>query len=475
MLERRTFLQGMGAALVQPPRPNVVFLMPDQLRYHTVGWTGNEEVQTPNLDRLASEGLRLPNSFANSPVCGPARSVLLTGQYAHRSGVMANDLRLRENGVSLAREFAAAGYQTAFVGKWHLDGGPRQPGFVPPGERRQGFQWWAGNECSHQHFKNWYFRDTPDPIYLDTFETEGYARVACDFLREARPDDRPFYLTVQWGPPHDPYRAPEEYRRPYDAARLTMRPNWRDAGRATTREEIAHYYGMTTAVDDGVQVILRDLDELGLADNTIVLFSSDHGDMLGSHGERAKRKPWEESIRVPTIMRWPGRLMAGSRTDAFFTHADFAPTLLGLAGLRPPTAMQGRNLAPLLLEGQGRTPDEAYFQMFGPSGNVGLAAGWRGVRTPRHMYATYRNKPWVLYDIEKDPYELNNLAGERSAAALQRDMDARVQRWMKQTGDSWDNDWSVPVEDGGKLYRDRMFRSVKEYLAWAENNPGTKQ
>ncbi len=351
----------------------------------------------------------------------------------------------------------------------------RQPGFVPPGERRQGFQWWAGNECSHQHFKNWYFRDTPDPIYLDTFETEGYARVARDFLREARPDDRPFYLTVQWGPPHDPYRAPEEYRRRYDAARLTMRPNWRDAGRATTREEIAHYYAMTTAVDDGVQVILRALDELGLADNTIVLFSSDHGDMLGSHGERAKRKPWEESIRVPTIMRWPGRLKAGSRTDAFFTHADFAPTLLGLAGLRPPTAMQGRDLAPFLLEGQGRTPDEAYFQMFGPSGNVGLAAGWRGVRTPRHMYATYRNKPWVLYDIEKDPYELNNLAGERSAAALQRDMDTRVQRWMKQTGDSWDNDWSVPVEDGGKLYRDRVFRSVKEYLAWAENNPGTKQ
>jgi arylsulfatase A-like enzyme len=130
---------------------------------------------------------------------------------------------------------AGAGYRTAFVGKWHLDGGQRTPGFVPPGERRQGFEWWAGNQCSHQHFRNWYFRDTPEQIFLDTFETEGYSRVACDYLRQSREDKRPFYLTVQWGPPHDPYKAPEQYRRRYDAAKLTMRPNWREEGDAAPR------------------------------------------------------------------------------------------------------------------------------------------------------------------------------------------------------------------------------------------------
>jgi len=157
---RRQFLAaGAAASLTRPARaaqarPNIVFLMPDQLRHHTVGCFGNAEVQTPHIDRLAAEGLTLPNTFANTPVCCPARAVLLTGQYAHRNGMVANDLRLREDGVSFARELAGAGYRTAFVGKWHLDGGQRTPGFVPPGERRQGFEWWAGNQCSHQHFRN---------------------------------------------------------------------------------------------------------------------------------------------------------------------------------------------------------------------------------------------------------------------------------------------------------------------------------
>jgi arylsulfatase A-like enzyme len=474
---RRHFLaSGAAATLARPARgsvarPNIVFLMPDQLRYHTVGCLGNADVRTPHIDRLAAEGLTLPNTFANTPVCCPARAVLLTGQYAHRNGMVANDLRLREDGVSFARELAGAGYRTAFVGKWHLDGGQRTPGFVPPGERRQGFEWWAGNQCSHQHFRNWYFRDTPEQIFLDTFETEGYSRVACDYLRTTREDRRPFYLTVQWGPPHDPYKAPDEYRRRYDADKLTMRPNWRDTGRGTTREDLAHYYGMTTAVDDGVGMVLKTLDDLGLAENTIVLFASDHGDMMGSQGLRLKRKPWEESIRVPGIVRWPARLKAGSRSEAFFSHVDFAPTLLGLAGVRTPRAMQGVNLAPVLLGGSRRAPDEAFFQIFGPYQGGGVEAGWRGVRTRRYMYARYREKPWVLYDLEKDPFELNNLAGDPAAAPLLNEMEGRLSRWMKQTGDSWEFNWSHPVEDRGRLYRHRLFRTVQEYLEWAKTHP----
>lgn len=472
---RRSFLAAAGAAAVPAraaaPRPNIVFLMPDQLRHHTVGCLGNQEVQTPHIDRLAAEGLTLPNTFANTPVCCPARAVLLTGQYAHLNGMVANDLRLREDSVSFARSLAGAGYRTAFVGKWHLDGGPRTPGFVPPGPRRQGFEWWAGNQCSHQHFKNWYFRDTPEQIFLDTFETEGYSRVACDYLRQTRKDRRPFYLTVQWGPPHDPYRAPEEYRRRYDAERLTMRPNWRNAGRGATREDIAHYYAMTTAVDDGVGMVLKTLDDLGLAENTIVLFASDHGDMMGSQGLRLKRKPWEESIRVPGIIRWPARLKPGSRSEAFFTHVDFAPTLLGMAGVRVPRAMQGRNLAPALVEGQGPVPDEAFFQIFGPYLAGGVEAGWRGVRTPRYMYARYRERPWVLYDLDQDPYQLRNLVDEPGAAALVNDMQARLARWMRRTGDSWSYNWTHPVEDRGRLYRHRLFRTVDEYLQWAKSHP----
>jgi arylsulfatase A-like enzyme len=462
---------GLAALKAQPQHPNIVYLMADQLRAQSVGCLGNEEVRTPNLDRLASEGATLPNTFANSPVCCPARAAILTGQYAHRNGMVANDLRLREDSVSLAKCLREAGYRTAFVGKWHLDGGPRRPGFVPPGPRRQGFDWWAGNECSHEHFRNWYFRDTPEQIFLETFETEGYADVGIQFLKEVAKDRRPFFLTVQWGPPHDPYQAPPEYSRLYDPAKLTMRPNYREGERIPGRREIAEYYAMVTAIDDGAGKILRALDELGFRDNTIVLFSSDHGDMLGSQGRRLKRKPWEESIRVPGILRWPDKVRAGSRPGLFFTHVDFAPTLLGMAGVKVPESMQGQNLARQITTGAGASADSAFFQIFGPFAGDGTEDGWRGVRTERYMYARFRERPWVLYDLQKDPFQMRNLAGERTAQPLLQDMERRVREWMEKTGDSWRFNWSHPVEDRGRLYRHRAFYTVGEYLEWAKQHP----
>ncbi|MEN6605962.1 MAG: sulfatase [Bryobacteraceae bacterium] len=472
MATRREFL----AATVTAPltgavkRPNIVFLMADQHRGQTVGCLGDEQAITPNLDRLAGEGMILDRTFANTPVCCPARAILLTGQYCHRNGMVANDLRLRESSLSFAEELRKAGYRTGFVGKWHLNGGPRLPGFVPPGDRRHGFEYWAANECSHTHFKNTIFRDTPDPIILDKFETDGYADFAVEFLKGVKTDQRPFYLTVQWGPPHDPYKAPPEYSRMYNASKLKLRPNWREGPGVPGRKEIAEYYAMVTAVDDAAGRIVRTLDELGLRDDTIVLYSSDHGDMLGSHGERLKRKPWEESIKVPGILRWPKRVKQGSRSRQFFTHVDFAPTLLGMAGLPVPKAMQGEDLSDAILKGK-RGPDSAFFQIFGPYRGDGTTTGWRGVRTERHMYARFKNQPWVLYDIEKDPYEMTNLAGERSAAAVQGEMERRLVSWMEKAGDNWNYDWSHFVEDGGALYKHRAFYTINEYLEWIRQHP----
>lgn len=470
-MTRREFAAGAAALQTGRTRPNIVFLMPDQLRQQSVGCLGNAEVKTPHIDRLAAQGTTLTHTFANTPVCCPARAVLLSGQYAHRNGMVANDLRLREDGPSLARSLREAGYRTGFVGKWHLDGGPRNPGYVPPGERRQGFEFWAGNQCSHAHFRNWYYRDSPERIYLDTFETEGYAAVGIEFLKEAKRDPRPFYLTVQWGPPHDPYKAPPEYAGRYDAARLTMRPNWQAETRMGSRGDIAQYYAMTTAIDDAVGRITAALDELGLAENTVVLFSSDHGDMLGSQGRRLKRKPWEESIRVPGIVRWPGRLQPGSRWNGFFTHVDFAPTLLGMAGVRPPAAMQGRDLSGAIVRNRVEPDGSAFFQIFGPFHGDGTEDAWRGVRTERYMYARFRERPWALYDLQTDPYQMKNLAAESSAQPLLKEMERRLSKWMETTGDSWDHNWSHPVEDQGRLYKHRTFRTVPEYLEWAKQNP----
>jgi arylsulfatase A-like enzyme len=477
-MTRRSFVASglASAASAAGRRPNILYVFADQLRAHSVGCYGNSEVQTPNLDKLASQGLLFRNTFANTPVCCPARANMLTGVYAHRNGMIANDLRLRESETTIAEILGSAGYRTGFLGKWHLDGGPRLPGFIPPGPRRQGFEFWAANECSHSHFDTQYFRDSPEPIPIKKFEAEAWTDVAIDFMRQSRTDARPFFLTVAMGPPHDPYGAPPEYMRRYDAARLTMRPNWK-AGAANVPgpKQIAAYYAATTAVDDQVGRMMAALDELGIAQDTIVLFSSDHGDMLGSHGLRLKRKPWEESIRIPGILRYPRGVPGGRATDAILTQVDFAPTLLGLCGVKAPSRMQGSDLSGVAAGKKSAGPDSAFFQIFGPFRGDGTDAAWRGVRTRRHMYARLREKAWVLYDLEADPYQLRNLADDPSAAAVQSDMEGRLKRWMRRTGDSWDNNWSEYVEDNGRLYRDRAFYTVGEYMDWEKaGRPGAK-
>jgi arylsulfatase A-like enzyme len=192
---------------------------------------------------------------------------------------------------------------------------------------------------------------------------------------------------------------------------------------------------------------------------------------LGSQGERLKRKPWEESIRVPGILRWPAKVGGGGKRKTFFTHVDFAPTMLGMAGLRVPAAMQGRDLSRELVTGKGAGPDSAFFQIFGPFAGDGTDGGWRGVRTERFMYARYEDRPWVLYDVVRDPLEKENLVGRPEAAGVQREMEKRLADWMKKTGDSWSYNWTHPVEDAGRLYKHKTFRSVAEYLAWAKENP----
>lgn len=474
-MKRRQFLAAGGAAAIasaqSAKRPNILLVFADQLRAHSVGCYGNKDVKTPHLDRLASEGMLFLNTFANTPVCCPARANILTGKYTHKNGMTANDLRLRESETTIAEILSAQGYRTGFIGKWHLDGGQRLPGFVPPGPRRQGFQFWAANECSHQHFNTQYFRDSPDPIPMRKFESEGWTDLAIEFLEQSRKDSRPFFLTMAMGPPHDPYGAPDQYMKQFDAAKLTMRPNWKSgAANVPGPPQIAAYYAATMAVDDAIGRLMRTLQQLGLAEDTIVLFSSDHGDMLGSHGLRLKRKPWEESIRIPGILRYPRQVKAG-KTDAIFTQVDFAPTLLSLCGVRPPPEMQGSDLAPVAKGQQRSGPDSAFFQIFGPFQGDGTEAAWRGVRTQKYMYARLRDKPWVLYDLEKDPYEMTNLADDSSAAKVQAEMEKRLSEWMRKTGDSWSFNWTHLVEDRGRLYRHQTFYTVEEYMKWAKAHP----
>lgn len=482
-MNRRSVLKGIGSALAtigldhgaawgEPGAkrsPNVVFVLPDEWRAQALGCMGNPDVKTPHIDQLAADGVLMRNTLANTPVCCPARSVLLTGTYTSTTGMIANDLRFDESKMTLGDLFSQAGYRTGYVGKWHLDGGPREPGFVAPGRRRHGFQFWAANECNHNYFHNWYFRDTDVPIVTEKYEPEFWTDLAIEFLYEAQ--EEPFFLMLAIGAPHDPYDAPEKYLKMYDPAKLTMEPNWVAGVRGAEREDIAGYYACATAIDDQVGRLTKTLRELGLEENTIVLFSSDHGNMLGSQGKILKRKPWEESIRVPGILRCPGLLPKGKKSDTLFSHVDFATTLLSLCGIEVPKNMQGSDQSQIITGKREKGPDAAYFQIFGPYHAGGVEHAWRGIRTEKCMYARTEAGPWLLYDLEHDPYEQKNLIEDAAARELMKRLDNKLLAWMQHVGDSWDLDWTAPIEDAGRLYNYRTFHTVPEYMAWATQHP----
>jgi len=471
MISRREFLgsltaaslAGCGDTAAERRKPNILFLMPDQYRGMDLGAMGNPEVHTPRLDRLASDGVLLTNTIANCPVCCPARGTILTGRYAHHHGVAVNDAPLPNAEKTLAEILKEHGYRTGFCGKWHLEGGKRQPGFVPPGPRRQGFDFWAANICSHGYWNMHYFRDEPEPIEIPGYSATAFTDEALKFLNEQAQADQeggpqPFCLFVQWGPPHNPYVAPPEFMNLYHPDELTMRPNWQEDVFLGGRSDIAGYYAAISFIDHEVGRLMDALEENGQAENTIVLFTSDHGDMLGSHGRFLKRKPWEESILVPGILRYPAGAEAGQKSDLLFSHVDMAPTLLGLAGLAPPANMDGRDLSLFLARpgkdqdaagdtaaAAGPEPESVYLQNYTPTERE-EDPPWRGVRTKTHTFARHENEVWVLYNNEEDRYQLENLAGKPEAAEVQAQLDETTQAWFEKSGDDWRERQDMPYK-----------------------------
>ncbi len=296
------------------------------------------------------------------------------------------------------------------------------------------------------------------------------------------------------GPPHDPYGAPEKYMELYDPAKLTMPPNWIPGSETgepplippnLRREglparpfvplggklEVAAYYAAITALDDQVGRLLDTLKETGLDENTIILFTSDHGDMLGSHGMRRKRKPHEESAGIPGSVRWPAKIPRGEVVDTLFSHIDMPPTLLALCGLEVPSHMQGADLSRVAF-GQSKTgPDAVLMQIFVPYNNDGIAKPWRGIRTDRYTYARYEDAPWVLFDNQTDPWQMTNLAGHPTYKDTERQLDEQLAALMKKHSDAWSHNSLELVEEKGRLYRHRTFYTIAEYLAWAKEHP----
>ncbi len=449
-MKRREFMQSvaLGAAAVganlsagaETTRgPNVVYVFADQWRAQATGYAGDPNVQTPNIDAMTAQCLNLPNAVSGWPVCSPYRGSLMTGQYPHVNGIFCNDVPLHRGSISIAEAFRGAGYQTGYIGKWHLDGHGRSS-FIPR-ERRQGFEYWKVLECTHDYNKSYYYGDTDEKLMWDGYDVFAQTRDAQQYIRDHAAKG-PFALFLSWGPPHNPYQtAPEEYNALYDPATLELRPNVTPEIEESARKDLAGYYAHCTALDKCVGNLRQTLREQGIAEDTIFVFTSDHGDMLGSQGEIRKQRPWDESLRVPFLIEYPRVLGTDARSDELIINSpDIMPTLLGLSGIAVPRTVQGTDYSPVLRGESSNRPEGALMSCLNPFGEWTREKGgreYRGVRTVRHTYVRSLDGPWLLYDNETDPYQMENLCNTPGAASEQAHLDRLLNQILDDVGDEF--------------------------------------
>lgn len=448
-------------------RPNLLYVFPDQYRVFALGFMGADPVVTPNLDRFREESLFLPNAVSSAPVCSPHRGMLFTGRWSHETGVTSNcnsrsDSYLRADEVCFSDVLNANGWYCGYIGKLHLDrpteadakygegprGGPNGTvwdTYTPP-ERRHGFRFWHAYGCCDRHLHPHYWvNDAPINQRLDVegWSVEHETNVAIDYVRNAdgkqRDPNQPWALFVSHNPPHPPYnQVPDRYREPHRTKRpesLLNRPNVTATGESErARNSVADYFAEVHGIDEQFGRLLAALEESGQADNTIVVFTSDHGEMMGSHGRMGKVVIYEESFRVPYLIRYPARLQQREH-KLHLNTPDIMPTLLGMMGVgdQVPEQVQGHDHSQLLLTGRGEPPTSSFYRM----GPAQPSTGQRGIRTDRYTFqVSFGGGAMVtLFDNQEDPYQLHNLAKENES--LCRELLGELNRWLAEIGDPW--------------------------------------
>jgi arylsulfatase A-like enzyme len=420
-------------------KPNLVFIFADQWRAQATGYAGNAQVRTPNLDKLADESVNFSNAVSGCPVCSPYRASLMTGRFPLTHGVFLNDVRLNTDAVSIAQVYNKAGYETGYIGKWHLDGRDRSA-FIPK-ERRQGFKFWKAFGCTHNYNNSFYYGDENVKLKWQGYDAIAQTREAQRYIRE-RAGVRPFALFLSWGPPHAPYEtAPQKYRKQFSEAQIKLRPNVPKKFEAKAKKALAGYYAHIAALDDCIGDILQALKESNLENDTIIVFTSDHGDMLYSQGGQKKQQPWDESILVPFLLRYPAALGSKGKTvDMPINAPDIMPTLLGLSGVEIPDTVEGTDLSGILRGIEKPKDDTVLISCPSPFGQWRRERGgreYRGIRTSQYTYVRDLNGPWLLFDNKKDQYQLNNLCNKAEYSGLQKKMEAILSKKLKQINDEF--------------------------------------
>lgn len=417
-------------------RPNILFVFSDQQRATALGCSpGDEDLVTPNFDALAREGMRLQTAVSNTPVCTPYRAMLMTGLLGHRTGVTTNNCYPDPHRHAyLGRTLRDAGYRCGYIGKWHLGETVRLDWGDP---RRLGFddEWFVPVVGRHNNPNRDHAIDSRVTEVGEGLDrTEAETNRAIEFVKK-QDGSTPWCLLVSWYPPHPPLESPARYVGQYLGRTLRKHPTTRklfhDDELSALNANYAHYYGLISQLDAEFGRLMQALWGSGQAENTIVVFTSDHGEMLGSQGLYSKHWPFRESSQVPFLIRWPGKIRPGSTLGMPFGAPDIYPTLCGLVGIDCPPGLDGVDCSAALLGGE-RAQESVYLAM--QHGYVPWP-GWRGIRTERYNYARTEEGPWILFDLEDDPFEERNMVGrdERRVA----EMDAMLLDAMSKCGDSW--------------------------------------
>jgi arylsulfatase A-like enzyme len=435
-------------------------LLPDQWRASATGYAGDPNVRTPNLDRLAKEGLNFRNAVSVNPVCTPHRAALMTGRYPTTTGMFLNDASLPMNELCMGDIFKSAGYDTAYIGKWHLDGHGRES-HIPP-DRRRGWEYWKAAECDHTYNHSHYYTDDSDQKqYWQGYDAFAQTKDAQEYLRAHARTNRPFILVLAYGEPHFPHgTAPAEFKNLYPPDKIKLPPNVPPEMQMRARQEAQGYYAHCTAIDQCIGDLLTTLKETGLEQDTIVVFTSDHGEMMGSHGYPPfmKHVPWNESAHIPFLLRYPALNAAHERVVSTpLTTPDILPTLLGLAQIKIPKSVEGEDLSDLVRH-RGEEKDRAALYMsVAPFGDSKYLREYRAIRTSRYTYVRDLKGPWLMFDDENDPYQLENLVGKPKSRALQEKLDAQLQSRLKSIGDdfrparSYIEEWGYDVAPFGSV------------------------
>ncbi len=462
-------------------RPNILFIFTDDHAAHALSCYGSKINQTPNLDRIANEGMLFQNCFCTNSICGPSRAVILTGKHSHLNGFLQNGNTFDGSQQTFPKLLQKVGYQTAMIGKWHLKTDPT------------GFDYWQVLIGQGPYY-NPPMIENGNRVSHTGYTTDIITDIALDFLKNKRDSDKPFMMMYQHKAPHRNWQPGPKHLTMYDDVTIpepenlfddysgrgtaaktqdmsiekTMTPNdlklnpprnltpeqlaiWNAAydpknkafeeanleGKELVRWKyqryIKDYLRCVASVDDNVGRVLDYLDESGLADNTIVIYSSDQGFYLGDHGWFDKRFMYEESYRMPFMVRWPGKVPAGSVNSDLLSNLDFAETFLDIAGADIPDDMQGRSIVPLL---EGQRPNDwykslyyHYYEFFGDRKTAHMVRRHYGVRTDRYKLIHFYNlDEWELYDLQNDPREMLSVYGDSQYASIQKDLTAEVKR-----------------------------------------------